>query len=107
MQGRDISSMVGFIPVFAAMYVFTKYCFTTPFSITAVSFVATPSVSNSLDPDLPGVLARSRSVKPSLNILSPAEPSRNDIFCCIDAALRAVRIGETSRDVTLVSTTIL
>ena len=107
MHGRDISSIVGSMPVFAAIYVFTKYCLTTPRSIIAASFVATPSVSNSLEPDLPYVLARSRRVKPSLNIFLPKEPSRNDIFCWIDDALSAVRRGETSRDVTLVSTTIL
>ena len=73
----------------------------------AESFVATPSVSNSLEPFFPGVLARSISVIPSLNTFFPSESSRNDIFCWMDVAFRAVRRGDTSLEATFVSTIIL
>ena len=106
-HGREMSSIVGSIPILPAIYVFTKYCLTTPFSMIALFFVATPSVSYILDPALPGVLAMSISVMPSEKIFLFRLPSRNDIFCWMDEALSAVRIGEIRRDVVLVSTTIL
>ena len=59
------------------------------------------------DPDLPGVLARSQIVSPSGNSFWPFDPSRNDIFCCIAEAFKALMTGETRRDATVLSITIL
>ena len=105
MHGRDISSTVGSISILFAIYVLTKYCLITPFSMIALSLVATPSVSYILEPAFPGVLARSINVMPSEKTFLFKLPSRNDIFCWIDEALRAVRIGDTRRDAVLLSTT--
>ena len=71
------------------------------------SAVATPSVSNSRDPFLPGVLGRSIRVSPSEKIRLPILPSRKDIFCWIAEAFRALMSGVTTLDETVFSSTIL
>ena len=106
-QGRDMSSIVGAIPILFAIYVFTKYFLTTPFSMIGESVVATPSVSKSREPAFPAVRAKSMIVSPSGNTLVSRDSFRNDIFCCIEDAFNAVKRGDTRRDAALQSTTIL
>ena len=105
-HGLEMSSTVGSMPILSDWYVFVKYCFTTPFSMIGASFVATPSVSYSLEPFFPGVRARSIRVMPSWKTFVSLESSRKDIFCWIEAEFSAVRRGDTSLEATEVSTTI-
>ena len=71
-----------------------------------VSFVATPSESNSLDPVSPTLTGMSQMLSHCGNTFFPSESSMNEFFCCNEYPPRAFSTGVTSLDATSLSITI-
>src|SRR3989454_6779917 len=65
-------------PSFLALYEFKRYDLSTPFSMTTVRRVGTPSPSNGLVPKPPGIVPSSITVTLSPAIFWPNFPARKE-----------------------------